>query len=197
MRITCQRIGRPPISTSGFGIVWVSSRSRVPRPPQRMTTGSSIGRNATERGASTGVQVAWLRSSSRPLGRGTRAARGPASGPCGARRRRRRVPQTIVERARRGACSGRARPRRPRTASRPRWGRWRWRLWSCPLRTMRAWPDSRFQNGLRSARAAVRAVAVAGAVPEGDAAVARALERRSSQRTCGRVRCCAAPASSG
>src|ERR687896_671543 len=28
----------PPISTSGFGIVWVCSRSRVPRPPQRMTT---------------------------------------------------------------------------------------------------------------------------------------------------------------
>src|SRR5918999_4872254 len=38
MRMTCQRIGRPPISTSGFGIVWVCSRSRVPRPPQRMTT---------------------------------------------------------------------------------------------------------------------------------------------------------------
>src|SRR5918992_2208111 len=31
-------MGRPPISTSGFGIVWVSSRSRVPRPPHRMTT---------------------------------------------------------------------------------------------------------------------------------------------------------------
>src|SRR5918999_2474292 len=39
--MTCHRIGRPPISTSGFGIVSVCSRSRVPRPPQRMTTGSS------------------------------------------------------------------------------------------------------------------------------------------------------------
>src|SRR6476469_1830864 len=39
MPITCQRIGRPPISTSAFGIVSVRSRSRVPRPPQRMTTG--------------------------------------------------------------------------------------------------------------------------------------------------------------
>ncbi len=39
MRITCQRIGRPPISTSGLGSVCVCSRSRVPRPPQRMTTG--------------------------------------------------------------------------------------------------------------------------------------------------------------
>src|SRR5829696_6008404 len=47
MRITCQRIGRPPISTSGFGRAGVCSRSRVPRPPQRMTTGSSIGPNAT------------------------------------------------------------------------------------------------------------------------------------------------------
>src|SRR5215208_1946849 len=41
IRITCQRIGRPPISTSGFGIVCVSSRSRVPRPPHRITTDSS------------------------------------------------------------------------------------------------------------------------------------------------------------
>src|SRR5918996_2070529 len=46
MRITCQRIGRPPISTSGLGIVWVCSRSRVPRPPQRMTTfGALTGRD--------------------------------------------------------------------------------------------------------------------------------------------------------
>src|SRR5829696_5369221 len=43
MRITCQRIGRPPISTSAFGIIWVCSRRRVPRPPQRITT-SSMGR---------------------------------------------------------------------------------------------------------------------------------------------------------
>src|SRR6478735_9773042 len=39
MPITCQRIGRPPISTSAFGTVSVRSLSRVPRPPQRMTTG--------------------------------------------------------------------------------------------------------------------------------------------------------------
>src|SRR5215216_4737040 len=38
MRITCQRIGRPPISTSAFGIDWVCSRRRVPCPPQRITT---------------------------------------------------------------------------------------------------------------------------------------------------------------
>src|SRR5215204_4745680 len=37
--MTCQRIGRPPISTSALGTVSVRSRSRVPRPPQRMTTG--------------------------------------------------------------------------------------------------------------------------------------------------------------
>src|SRR6185295_5593424 len=39
MPITCQRIGRPPISTSAFGTDSVRSRRRVPRPPQRMTTG--------------------------------------------------------------------------------------------------------------------------------------------------------------
>src|SRR6185437_8484295 len=33
----CQRIGRPPISTIGLGRNSVSSRSRVPFPPQRMT----------------------------------------------------------------------------------------------------------------------------------------------------------------
>src|SRR3954453_139733 len=33
--MTCQRIGRPPISISGFGR---SPLSRVPRPPQRMST---------------------------------------------------------------------------------------------------------------------------------------------------------------
>ena len=38
MRMTCQRIGRPPISTSGLGIDCVCSCRRVPRPPQRMTT---------------------------------------------------------------------------------------------------------------------------------------------------------------
>ena len=34
----CQRIGRPPISTIGLGRNSVSSRRRVPSPPQRMTT---------------------------------------------------------------------------------------------------------------------------------------------------------------
>ena len=34
----CQSIGRPPISTNGFGRVPVSSLKRVPRPPARMTT---------------------------------------------------------------------------------------------------------------------------------------------------------------
>ena len=41
MRITCQRIGLPPISTSALGIEWVRSCSRVPRPPQRIATGTS------------------------------------------------------------------------------------------------------------------------------------------------------------
>ena len=33
----CQRIGLPPISTIGFGRGPVSSLSRVPRPPARIT----------------------------------------------------------------------------------------------------------------------------------------------------------------
>ena len=33
----CQRIGLPPISTIGFGRTDVSSASRVPRPPARIT----------------------------------------------------------------------------------------------------------------------------------------------------------------
>src|SRR5215213_9494669 len=37
----CQRIGWGPISTIGFGRYSVSSRSRVPLPPQRITTGRS------------------------------------------------------------------------------------------------------------------------------------------------------------
>src|SRR3954454_11388023 len=35
----CKRPGPPPISTSGLGIDCVCSCSRVPLPPQRMTTG--------------------------------------------------------------------------------------------------------------------------------------------------------------
>src|SRR6185436_20719100 len=38
MRMTCHRIGRPPISTSGLGSSAVCSCSRVPRPPQRIAT---------------------------------------------------------------------------------------------------------------------------------------------------------------
>src|SRR5581483_1537364 len=34
----CQMIGRPPISTIGFGRTSVSSESLVPRPPARITT---------------------------------------------------------------------------------------------------------------------------------------------------------------
>src|ERR1019366_8241867 len=33
----CHRMGRPPISTMGLGRTEVSSLSRVPRPPARMT----------------------------------------------------------------------------------------------------------------------------------------------------------------
>src|SRR6476620_12770569 len=38
----CQRIGLPPISTIGLGRVVVSSASRVPFPPARMTTFISV-----------------------------------------------------------------------------------------------------------------------------------------------------------
>src|SRR5258707_7594585 len=36
--MTCHRIGRPPISTSGFGTAGMCSCSRVPRPPHRIIT---------------------------------------------------------------------------------------------------------------------------------------------------------------
>src|SRR5262245_35383670 len=48
MPITCQRIGIPPISTSALGTVSVRSRSRVPRPPQRMTTGGLATRDSRQ-----------------------------------------------------------------------------------------------------------------------------------------------------
>src|SRR4051812_1791636 len=38
MRITCHRIGCPPISTSGFGSSALCDTRRVPRPPQRIAT---------------------------------------------------------------------------------------------------------------------------------------------------------------
>src|SRR5579884_3848298 len=41
--MTCHKMGRPPISTSGLGIDRVCSCSRVPRPPHKMTTVGSIG----------------------------------------------------------------------------------------------------------------------------------------------------------
>src|SRR3954463_16770515 len=44
MRTTCQTIGRAPISTMGLGMSCVRSCRRVPRPPQRMTTGGSNSR---------------------------------------------------------------------------------------------------------------------------------------------------------
>src|SRR5215470_10435066 len=39
----CHRIGRPPISTIGFGLTAVSSASRVPRPPAKITVLMSAG----------------------------------------------------------------------------------------------------------------------------------------------------------
>ena len=42
----CQRIGLPPISTIGLGRTSVSSLSRVPRPPARIT--AFMGREASE-----------------------------------------------------------------------------------------------------------------------------------------------------
>src|SRR5918999_240772 len=40
--MTCHRIGCSPICTSGFGTCSVSSRSRVPSPPHKITTGMSL-----------------------------------------------------------------------------------------------------------------------------------------------------------
>src|SRR5918995_2968757 len=37
----CQRIGRPPMGSIGFGTSALTSLIRVPRPPQRMTVGTS------------------------------------------------------------------------------------------------------------------------------------------------------------
>src|SRR3954462_15449842 len=38
MRMTCQRIGRPPISTSGLGSAGLCSTRGVPGPPKRIAT---------------------------------------------------------------------------------------------------------------------------------------------------------------
>ena len=76
MRITCHRIGCPPISTSGFGSSAVCSCSRVPRPPQRIAT-SICGR-----------LPAWIATNG-PRGRApTRACEARSSTSCPARARR-------------------------------------------------------------------------------------------------------------
>src|SRR6266540_5539785 len=40
--MTCQRIGRAPIDSMGFGTTWLTSLIREPRPPQRMTVGIAV-----------------------------------------------------------------------------------------------------------------------------------------------------------
>ena len=52
----CQRIGRSPISTIGFGRTAVSSESRVPNPPARITVLSGIGGLPVEQVEDLGVQ---------------------------------------------------------------------------------------------------------------------------------------------
>ena len=96
--ITCQRIGRPPISTSGFGISALCSCSRVPRPPQRIAT-SICGR------------LPGMDQTNAPRGRApTRAsaARSSSSSPPGAARAR---PRLLDRLAGRGAEGARARSR--------------------------------------------------------------------------------------
>src|SRR5690606_2614642 len=64
--MTCQTIGLPPISTSGFGIAWVCSCRRVPRPPQRIATGISArerASGATGHGGQDGHLVAVVEGS--------------------------------------------------------------------------------------------------------------------------------------
>src|SRR5437763_3149288 len=43
MLMTCHRMGRPPISTSGLGTAGACSVSRVPRPPHRIITVGFMG----------------------------------------------------------------------------------------------------------------------------------------------------------
>ncbi len=50
----CQRIGRPPISIIGFGIRWVASPIRTPRPPQKITTFIDLSPGTIHRGAFIG-----------------------------------------------------------------------------------------------------------------------------------------------
>ena len=43
----CQRIGMPPISIIGFGLNWLSSLMREPKPPARRTTFVNFISNST------------------------------------------------------------------------------------------------------------------------------------------------------
>src|SRR3954463_4143513 len=74
----CHRIGRPPIATIGLGMAWVSSASRVPRPPARITTCivTSLGARRTRSGG--GGQPRW---SAANLGGHGRDNQGAASHP--------------------------------------------------------------------------------------------------------------------
>src|SRR5215467_14783977 len=68
----CQRIGRPPISTIGFGLVEVSSDNRVPRPPASIT--AFTGRRILFRrpgDTSRSARAVVLRSSPSPQWRAT------------------------------------------------------------------------------------------------------------------------------
>src|ERR1700733_4798396 len=58
MWISCHRIGRPPISTSGLGSDEPRSCRRVPRPPPRITT---VGRSACT-AKSFSRSVPWVAS---------------------------------------------------------------------------------------------------------------------------------------
>src|SRR5438067_8152808 len=53
----CQRIGRLPTGTIGLGLSSVSSRRRVPSPPQRTKTGT-LARSAAATGPGMGGDVA-------------------------------------------------------------------------------------------------------------------------------------------
>src|SRR4051812_26576369 len=57
MRMMCQRIGSPPISTIGLGRSDVSSLRRVPRPPARMTTFMRASCPGAPRGVARGPGV--------------------------------------------------------------------------------------------------------------------------------------------
>src|ERR1700730_899318 len=64
----CQRIGRPPTSTSGLGRYSVSSRRRVPCPPHRMTTftSTSLSRHRARRAIHSPPPVAGFVATAPP-----------------------------------------------------------------------------------------------------------------------------------